>query len=211
MDLDQRRWQIRPGPGSGRTVIIRGIENADRSRQPNSAMSPLTVRVNELVRRLFDRLPVSPTLIKFLIVGGVGYLVNQAVLFLLYDSPIGFALPARGTDLRFIFFTISDVKLLIASIVAVETAIASNFYWHTRWTFRHRLRPRSLPVRYLIFHCTSIGSPVISVAAVNILTPVLGITPYASNTLGICLGAFWNWAWNTLVIWPKRPASEAFP
>jgi len=172
---------------------------------------PRLDRANKTARRLVDRLPVSTTLVKFLIVGGLGYLVNQTVLFLLYDSPAGFALPARGTDLRLIFVTISDLTLLIASIIAVETAIACNFYWHTRWTFRDRLRHRPLPVRYLIFHFTSIGSPVISVAAVNILTPAFGLTPYVSNTIGILLGASWNWTWNTLVIWPNRPTTETLP
>ncbi len=146
---------------------------------------------------------------KFLVVGGVGYLVNQFVLFLFYDSPLSFFLPGKGTDLDLFFLTLSDTKLLIASVIAVETAIASNFYWHQRWTFRDRDQRRSLPVRFLAFHCTSIGSPVISLAAVNVLTPVFGITPYISNTIGICLGAVWNWTWNTLVIWPKTSTPEA--
>ncbi len=172
---------------------------------------PRIIRANETTRGLLDRSPVSPTLVKFLIVGGVGYLVNQFVLFLLYDSPISSVLPARGRDLDCVFFTVSDLKLLIASVVAVETAIASNFYWHTRWTFRERPGHRSLPIRFLTFHFTSIGSPIISLAVVNVLTPVFGITPYISNTIGICLGALWNWTWNTLVIWPKRPVTEAVP
>lgn len=165
-------------------------------------------RASETVRRLLDRLHISPTLVKFLIVGGIGYLVNQTVLFLLYDSPLSFVLPERGTDLDLGFVTITDFKLLIASSIAVEVAIISNFYWHTKWTFRERLPHRSLPVRFLTFHLTTIGSPIISLAVVNVGTQVFGITPYISNTIGICLGAFWNWTWNTLVIWPKRPAPE---
>src|SRR3990172_9142311 len=137
---------------------------------------------------VLQRLPISTTFIKFLIVGGLGYLVNQFTLFLLYDSPISGLLPAKGTDFDFVLLTVSDVRLLIASVVAVEAAIASNFYWHERWTFRDRDRRTSLPIRFLTFNCTSIGSPLISLAAVNILTPLLGISPYVSNTIGIGFG-----------------------
>ena len=153
---------------------------------------------------LLRRLPVSSTFIKFLIVGGIGYLVNQFTLFALYDSPISGVLPAKGTEFEFVFITISDVKLLIASALAVEAAITSNFSWHERWTFRDRERRSSLPLRFLTFNCTSIGSPLISLATVNVLTPLLGISPYISNTIGIGLGTAWNWTWNTMFIWPRQ-------
>ena len=172
---------------------------------------PTTVHVNRTAQTITEWLPVSTTFIKFLIVGGVGYLVNQVVLFSLYDSPVSSFLPEKGTPFDVGPLTISDVKLLIASILAVEASIASNFFWHERWTFRDRDQRRSPPLRYLTFHFTSMGSPLISLTVVNVLSPVFGVWPYISNTVGICLAAVWNWTWNTRVIWPRKPSSEIAP
>jgi putative flippase GtrA len=45
-------------------------------------------------------------------------------------------------------------------------------------------------------------SPIISVATINVLTPVLDISPFIANTIGVLLGFTWNWTLNALVIWP---------
>lgn len=158
---------------------------------------------------MLQRLPVSATFIKFLIVGGVGYLVNQFTLFLLYDSPLSSILPAKGTDFDLIFFTHPDIRLLIASAIAVEASIVSNFFWHERWTFHDRDRRASLLIRFGTFNFTSIGSPLISVATVNILVPNFGVNPYIANTIGIGLGTAWNWTWNSMVIWPQAEGDSA--
>lgn len=154
-------------------------------------------------RAMLERRNISTTFVKFLIVGGIGYLVNQATLLLVYDSSLFWFLPAKDTDFNFILFRHPDVLLFIASVLAVEAAVISNFYWHNRWTFRHRERRAQPFIRFCKFNLTSIGSPVISVATVNILTPVFDMSPYISNTIGIGLGTAWNWVWNTQVIWPR--------
>lgn len=155
---------------------------------------------------LRTRLGISPILLRFLIVGGIGYLVNQLSLFLLYDSPLAGFLPAKETAGRIIFFTHDDIRLLIASIVAVEISIVSNFYWHDRWTFRERAKKPFLR-RYLQFNATSFGSPLISVGVVNTLTPYFGVNYFLANTIGIILGTGWNWFCNTRLIWRRHHPS----
>ena len=152
---------------------------------------------------LLERLHVSTTFAKFLIVGGGSYLVNQLTLLLVYDSPVFAFLPAKDTDFHFIFFTHPDIRLFIASVMAVEAAVVSNFYWHDRWTFRHRQRRAQPIVRFFQFNLTSIGSPIIAVATINVLTRIFDISPYIANTIGIGLGTIWNWTWNTRVIWRR--------
>src|SRR4030065_98338 len=76
------------------------------------------------------RAAASPTFIKSSIVGTIGYLVNQIFLFLFYDSPAFPFLPEKDTNARIVFFTHPDVRLLIATVLAVELAILSNFLWH---------------------------------------------------------------------------------
>ena len=79
------------------------------------------------------RLPLPATLVKFLIVGGIAYLINQSALFLLYDSPVFSFLPAKDTGANLWLFTHPDVRLLISSILAVEVAIVFQFSAHERW------------------------------------------------------------------------------
>ncbi len=170
--------------------------------KPHAQDQP-TIGLVATAREALERRNISTTFVKFVIVGGIGYLVNQFTLLVVYDVPLFWFLPAKDTGFDFILFTHPDVRLLIASVLAVEAAVISNFYWHERWTFRHReLRAQRL-VRFGKFNLTSMGSPVISLATVNILTPLFGMSPYISNTIGIGLGTAWNWAWDTRVIWPR--------
>ena len=153
---------------------------------------------------IFRRLRLSSTLFKFLIVGGIAYLINQFALFLLYDTSLFWFLPAKDTAAGFLLFTHPDVRLLLASILAVEVAIVFQFNAHERWTFRDRGRQGWGLFRFLKFNLTSSGSPIIIVVTVNTLTPMFGISPYISNTIGILFGVTWNWTMNNLVIWPQR-------
>ncbi len=152
----------------------------------------------------FRHLWLSSTLFKFLIVGGIAYLINQFALFLLYDTSLFWFLPAKDTAADFLLFTHPDLRLLLSSILAVEVAIIFQFNSHERWTFRDRARQGWGLFRFLKFNLTSAGSPIIIVVTVNTLTPLFGISPYLSNTIGILAGVTWNWTMNNLVIWPQR-------
>lgn len=152
----------------------------------------------------FRHLRLSSTLFKFLIVGGIAYFINQFALFLLYDTSLFWFLPAKDTAAGFLLFTHPDLRLLLSSILAVEVAIVFQFNSHERWTFRDRARQGWGLFRFLRFNLTSAGSPIIIVVTVNTLTPMFGISPYLSNTIGILAGVTWNWTMNNLVIWPQR-------
>ena len=56
----------------------------------------------------FSRLRLSSTLVKFLVVGGIGYLINQSALFLLYDTSLFWFLPVKDTAAGFILFPHPD-------------------------------------------------------------------------------------------------------
>ncbi len=152
----------------------------------------------------FRHLRLSSTLLKFLIVGGIAFIINQSALFLLYDTSLFWFLPAKDTAADLLLFTHPDLRLLLSSIIAVEVAIIFQFNSHERWTFRDRTRQGWGPFRFLKFNMTSAGSPIIVVVTVNTLTPLFGISPYISNTIGILAGVTWNWTLNTLVIWPRQ-------
>jgi putative flippase GtrA len=159
-------------------------------------------------------------MIKFLIVGGIGFVINQFFLFILYDTTIFRFLPDKGSSSTFFFFTHTDTRLLISSIIAVEIAILAQFNLHDRWTFRHREREGNVITRFLKFNLSSAVSPIIIVVTVNLLTPVLRdgpndsspigtLAPYIATTVGVLLGFIWNWTFTSVVIWPTRRGREA--
>ena len=153
------------------------------------------------------KLKGSTTFIKFAIVGTIGFVVNQFFLFLFYDSPALWFLPAKDTSVTILFVTYTDVRLLIAIAAGVEAAILSNFVWHNVWTFTDRTQRLPMLLRFVTFHLTSIGSPIISGTTVAILSPKFGVNVYLANSLGIALGMSWNWVWNAQFIWRKSTES----
>ena len=77
-------------------------------------------------RALAHRLHIPTTFAKFLVVGGIGFVINQVMLFLLYGSEIVPFLPSQGTEWDIGPYT-ADARLFVSSIIAVETAIFFQF------------------------------------------------------------------------------------
>ncbi len=140
---------------------------------------------------------------RFLVVGGISYVVNQALLYALYAR----MLPSlKMADVA--FFGRVDWSLLLASLVALEISIIVRFALNDRWTFSDR-RGRSLAVRFYQHNVYSFGSPLISLACVNVFTPYFGVGYLIANSIGILLGLAWNWLWSVRVIWARRPEDWA--
>jgi len=157
---------------------------------------------------LARRLHLPTTLAKFLIVGGIGFLINEFFLYVFFDSPIVWFFPAQHTSVDLGFVNDPDIRLLISSILAVEIAIICQFNLHERWTFRLRQREGLAVVRFFKYNASSAVSPIIIVVTTNTLTPLLGLSPYISSMIGVLLGFTWNWMLTSLVIWPKRAPQE---
>ncbi|MDO8614315.1 MAG: GtrA family protein [Dehalococcoidia bacterium] len=171
------------------------------------------------VRELAHRLHLPTTLVKFLIVGGLGFVVNTAMLWGFYDSPIAWFLPGRDTRVDLGLFTHPDIRLLISSILAVEIAIMVQFNLNEHWTFSHRPRGGWRITRFVKYNLSSVVSPIIIVITVNVLTPILRdaagedsllgiLAPYVSNGIGVLVGFAWNWTINSLFIWPHMQRDE---
>jgi putative flippase GtrA len=123
----------------------------------------------------------------------VSYLLNQASLFGLYT----YGLTILATSAAAGSF---DLRLLAASVIAVEVSTIVRFVINDAWTFGD-LHQRPLIERFLHFNLSSLASPVISLTCVNVLTPYLGIGYLVANSIGILLGMAWNWLYGTRVIW----------
>ena len=128
--------------------------------------------------------------------GGISYIFNQALLVLFYDGAL--ASVPRGAF---------NGPLLVASATALELSILVRFALNDVWTFRDR-REKSFAARFYQSNFTSFGSPLIALAAVNVLTPVFGISYLISNSIGILLGLAWNWFCSVKIVWRSNRESN---
>ncbi len=115
---------------------------------------------------------------KFLLVGGIGALVNSLALLLLFQR--------------------AHLPLVLASVLSAEVAIIHNFCWNDRWTFgRMRLSLR----RFAKFNLVSLAGLVITTCTLWLLAGHLGVYYLAANLLGIALATAWNFAVNVVWTW----------
>jgi putative flippase GtrA len=115
---------------------------------------------------------------KFLAVGGSGVGVNTVVLFLLHQM--------------------AGLPVVVASALAVQAAIVSNFLLNDRWTFnRHRPSLR----RFAQFNAVSLGGLLLTAIAVWVLTTAFGVHYLLANLVGIGLATSWNFAANVYWTW----------
>ena len=156
-------------------------------------------------------LGVPRTFLSFLVVGGMAFIVTEVMLYLAYDSPLLWFLPDQDTKFGIGGIEHPDIRLLIASALAVEIAIVFKFIAYEYWTFRDRQRPATLPVRFLQLNGASLLGAAITVAVVNVLTPVLGLSPYVSTPAGVLVAFMLNWVASSHVIWPEHETDVSSP
>jgi putative flippase GtrA len=124
-------------------------------------------------------------LMKFLIVGGLGTLVNTGILIVLYHH--------------------LHVTLVVASAVATESAICHNFVLNDMWTFGRRRLSLS---RFARFNVVSLGGQCITIATLWALVRYTQVHYIAANLVGVGLAVLWNFAVNVHWTWGTKSRSE---
>lgn len=167
----------------------------------NTLMYIFKVRLQEILEhRIF----------KFLVVGGVGTLIQLVMLQVF-----------RATLPEFSFFVITN--FILATFLSIETAIVSNFTLNNIWTFADRkLKVSQIPAKFVQFNLTSAGSILIQLLVATLGEKLFGLFtiltipiinfPFDSGTLyvmiGIIIGLFWNFfAYNTF-IWKQKKGKK---
>ncbi len=142
--------------------------------------------------------------VRFALVGGSGFLLYQAVLFLVYDIGLIWFLPAKNTGADIVFVDHGDVRFLLASLVATPVTLVGVFTGHNLWTFRNRAAVhRPLWMRFVQFVATaSIGAVIITVT-VNVLTVQYGLYHFVALPIGVALAGVWDWIWYSRFIWRR--------
>lgn len=117
-------------------------------------------------------------LVKFIVVGSSGVVVNTIALFVLYEM-VGF-------------------HLLIASATAVELAIINNYVWNNWWTFE---RSAFSITGFAKFNLVSVGGLAITTGTLYMLVTSMAVNYLLANLVGIALATVWNFGLNFLWTW----------
>jgi dolichol-phosphate mannosyltransferase len=126
--------------------------------------------------------------LKFAMVGGSGVIVNMGGFFLL----------TRWVGLR----------IEIASPIAIEISILSNFLLNNVWTFRKRNTNVGLPSRILRYHLVTGLAGLVNYGILLILARLFGVNDLIANLIGILVGTFINFFLNSLWTWRIKAADQ---
>jgi len=122
--------------------------------------------------------------IKFAIVGGSGVLVNMGLLFILT---------------RFL-----SVRLEIASPIAIEVSILSNFTLNNLWTFKKRNTHVPFWTRLFRYHLVTGLAGIVNYLVLLLLVNSFGLHDMLSNLIGILIGTIITYSLNSLWTWNVR-------
>ena len=141
---------------------------------------------------LFARVTAHPLVRrfgKFGIVGASGVIVNTAILWLL----------THGLTLHY----------LVASPIAIEIALCTNYVLNNNWTFLDRRAGFVNRGGLARYHAVSFGGMLINVAILHTLVSWLGMPVIVANLLGIGVATLWNFSLS--VTWTWRPIAAIRP
>ncbi|MFT5440646.1 MAG: dolichol-phosphate mannosyltransferase [Alphaproteobacteria bacterium] len=131
------------------------------------------------------RLHNHATFIKFSIVGISGILVNLGLFTLLIEA---------------------GLSKYMASPIAIEASIISNFYLNHNWTFMWRKSIDNPQIKGLKFHVVSLASLLLSYATFFILTTSYAdVAPQVWQAVGVVPAALVNYFLNAY--WTFKPAT----
>ncbi len=126
--------------------------------------------------------------VRFCIVGGLGFVINLALLSL--------------------FTQVFSLPVFLAQLFGAEIALGCNFFLHHHWTYKRHRVTKSLSTLLWQFHASSwpaiIGSALMVSAGVNILH----IGKFLALVISSAIALAWNFAWSKFVIWRNITEQE---
>jgi dolichol-phosphate mannosyltransferase len=145
--------------------------------------SKLTIR--ELIRSSFYLLSVilkrNKQTVNFCIVGAIGIVVNQGLLWFLTE--------------------IFGIYYLYSALMSIEMSILSNFILNDHFTFGGE--KRDVASRLLKYNLTCIVGSVLNYILLWVFTDLLHVYYLISNLLGIVIAFAWNYSVSVKWVWKK--------
>ena len=99
------------------------------------------------------------------------------------------------------YYEISEV---VAPLIAIESAMISNFILNNFWTFGKRITQSRIRVKFIKFHLVSGLSALINYSVFLILFLVFGLFDILANLIGIGLAAIVNYLINSNWTWKNN-------
>ncbi|MEO8457778.1 MAG: GtrA family protein [Chloroflexota bacterium] len=156
-----------------------------------------------LTGRLSDLYSRHRGLIRYALVGSIGYVIYIAALALMYDLELVPLLPARHSSVDLLLFTHNDSLLLITTLLATEASIVAVFIGHSLWTFADVTEHKPLWQRFAQFEARALVST-LGILTLTVNAAVLaGVQHYVAVGLSIVVTFTWNWFWDSKVVWRK--------
>jgi dolichol-phosphate mannosyltransferase len=118
--------------------------------------------------------------IRFGLVGCVGVGLNVLILRILYGE--------------------FHLLLPVASAIAVETTIVSNFLLNNRWTFGERAISVT---RFARYNVAALGGMLITTVTLTFLTTRVGVPYIAADLVGIAAATAWNFGTSVFWTWAR--------
>ena len=94
-----------------------------------------------------------------------------------------------------------EISQLVAPLIAIESALISNFILNNFWTFGKRITQSRIRVKFVKFHLVSGFSALINYSAFLTLFLVFGLYDILANLIGIGLAAIVNYLINSNWTW----------
>lgn len=116
---------------------------------------------------------------------------------------VGLSGVAVNTCILWALLTLTPLPLVVASMIATEAAIVSNFLLNDRWTFPDRRGGPSPLVRLARFNGVALAGLLITVVALALLAQLPGLHVLVANVLAVGCATLWNycasarWAWRS--------------
>lgn len=157
-------------------------------RKGYSKMQIIQYMKDLLLFALKVRIQKSKKFIKFLTVGGLGFVINTIFLFIYTEK--------------------AHLHPALSNLIAAEMAIISNFIWNNIWTFKES--KITTPLKYLIklfqFNLTSaFGVIFIQTGTIWLGVSFFGRSLYPLYFLiGTAILLVWNFTMYNKVIWKKK-------
>lgn len=126
----------------------------------NGSMSAATARILPLSLRHHAAQPL-----RFAVVGASGVLINTAVLWLLVRQ--------------------LQLPLLLATALATEAAVISNFLLNNAWTFRAHTTSGSRVARFARFNLAMLGGLLITALILALLTHYTRLSLVVANVITV--------------------------
>lgn len=157
--------------------------------------------------RLSDLYGRHDKLIRYGIVGSLGYVVYVGLLAVMYDLALVPFLPGKGASVDLLIFTHNDSLFLITTLIGTQASICAVFAGHSLWTFAEGSGGKPFALRFAQFEARALVSTLgILTLTVNAAV-MLGVQHYVAVVLSIVVTFTWNWLWDSKVVWRKESKS----